>query len=60
MFLNFSVDERSHLAQDVQPLVVSSVGRQDKPQPGKQQGCYQNLGGENENQTVEQFLGGGG
>ena len=59
MLLYFSVDESSHLAEDFQPLVVSSVGREDKPQPGKQERRYQNLGGENENQIVEHFLGNG-
>ena len=57
MFLNFSVDKTSHLAEDFQPLVVSGVGGEEKPQPGEQQRCYQNLGGENENQIVEKLLG---
>ena len=59
VFLYFSVDKSSQLAEDFQPLVVSRVGRENEPQPGKEQRCYQNLGGENENQIVEHFLGNG-
>ena len=48
--------ECPHLVEDLQPLVVAGVGREDESEPREHEGSQQDLGAENEDEIVQQLL----
>ena len=56
VFLYLIIKECPHLVEDVQPLVVAGVGREDESEPREHEGSQQDLGAENEDEIVQQLL----